>query len=99
MSTHVAERKTQVYFPKELHRQLKDYARQQGVSMAEVIRQAVLRYLESAPPPAQAWENDPILKIVGMAKEVNVSDASENHDYYIYGFPLKPKFRKDQRGA
>lgn len=94
MSAKVAERKTQVYFPEELHRQLKDYAQQQGTSMAAVIRQAIVRYLESEKLAPQEWENDPIHGIVGMIKGVGVTDASENHDYYIYGYPLKPKLRK-----
>ncbi|MDW8141518.1 MAG: CopG family transcriptional regulator [Candidatus Bipolaricaulota bacterium] len=95
MGAHVAERKTQVYFPEELHRQLKEYARRKGISMAEVIRQAVCQYLEDETLSANDWENDPIHKIIGMAKDVNVTDGSENHDYYAYGFPLKRKFRKD----
>lgn len=94
MSLKVAERKTQVYFPEELHRQLKEYARHQGISMAQVIRQAVSQYLEGKAPTSQDWENDPILGIVGMIKDVDVTDASENHDYYIYDYPLKRKFRK-----
>lgn len=97
MSTKVAERKTQVYFPEELHRQLKEYARQQGTSMAEVIRQAVSQLLESEELTSQDWENDPIHGIVGMIRGVGVTDASENHDYYVYGYPLKPKFRKKGR--
>ena len=94
MSPKVAERKTQVYFPEELHRQLKEYAQQQGISMAQIIRQAVSRLLESEKLASQDWENDPIWKIVGLAKEVNVTDASENHDYYVYGYPLKRKYQK-----
>ena len=66
--------------------------------MAEVIRQAVcqhIQYIEDhAAPSTQDWENDPINKIVGIVKEVNVTDGSVNHDYYIYGFPLKAKFRR-----
>jgi hypothetical protein len=96
MGTHVAERKTQVYFTEELHRHLKEYARRKEISMAEVIRQAVCRYLEDESLTAQDWENDPIHKMIGMAKDVNVTDASENHDYYAYGFPLKRQCRKDQ---
>ncbi len=85
MATKVAERKTQVYFPEELHRQLKAYARQQGVSMAEVIRQATTQLLESASRPPEDWEHDPIHGIVGMIKEAGVTEASENHDRYVYG--------------
>ncbi|MCL6642160.1 MAG: ribbon-helix-helix domain-containing protein [Candidatus Bipolaricaulota bacterium] len=96
MGTQVAERKTQVYFPEELHRQLKEYARRNEISMAEAIRQAVRRYLQDEGLSASDWENDPINKIIGMAKDVNVTDGSENHDYYAYGFPLKRKFRKDK---
>ncbi len=97
MSTQVAERKTQVYFPEELHRQLKEYAKRKEISMAEVIRQAVCRYLQDESLSAQDWENDPINKIVGMFKGTDVRDASENHDYYVYGFPLKSKSRKGRK--
>lgn len=97
MSAHVTERKTQVYFPAELHRQLKEYAQWRGISMAEAIRQAVTCYLERESLSAQDWENDPINKIVGMFKGVGVTDASENHDYYAYGVPLKSQFRKGRK--
>jgi hypothetical protein len=97
MGTQVAERKTQVYFSEELHRQLKEYARRNEISMAEVIRQAVWRYLQDEGLSTPDWENDPINKIVGMFKGTDVRDASENHDYYVYGFPLKSQFRKGRK--
>ena len=99
MSPKVAERKTQVYFPAELHEQLKEYAQRQGISMAEVIRKAVCQYLENSAPSAQDWKSDPINKIVGMIKGTGVTDAAENHDYYAYGFPLKSKFRRGRKRA
>ncbi|MBI1743728.1 hypothetical protein HYR54_11785 [Candidatus Acetothermia bacterium] len=100
MSTETSKRKVQAYFPTKLYRQLRRYSQQHGVSMAEVIRQAVgqhIQYIEDAAPSAQDWENDPINKIVGMFKEVNVTDGSVNHDHYAYGFPLKAKFRRRRK--
>ncbi len=91
MASKVAERKTQVYFPEELHRQLKEYAKQQGVSMAEVIRQATTQLLLSQSHPPEDSEHDPIHGIVGMIKGAGVTDASQDHDRYIYGQLLERK--------
>ncbi len=43
--------KTTVYLPVELERELKHASRRQGRPMAEIVREAVRRYLDEQPRP------------------------------------------------
>lgn len=90
----VSECKTQIYLTKELHRQVKAYARERGVSMAEVIRRAVEKYLEGELIPETDLQHDPLLKIVGVVRGLGIKDASIQHDRYVYGHILKGRRRK-----
>jgi len=91
MGTKVSEWRTQVYFPKELHRRVKALAQEQGISIAELIRRAVEHYLREYPKVGKEieMEGDPLMGIVGAVRGIGVKDASIHHDCYIYGYPLK----------
>jgi len=57
--------------------------------MAEVIREAVEKYLEGEFIPEADLQDDPLLKIVGAVHGLGIKDASIQHDRYVYGHPLK----------
>lgn len=86
MKTMVSEKRTQVYFPKELYRRLEKKAKKESKSSAAVIREAVERYLEQE--REIDWDNDPLFKAAGFIKS-GVTDMSINHDHYLYGMPKK----------
>lgn len=98
MHSSVTERRTQVYFSEKLHRQLKEAARRRGVSMAEVVRQAVDQYLAET-FGEKDWESDPIHRIVGLVKDTKITDAAENHDAYLYGAQPKGKSKRGGKRA
>ncbi len=81
MKSSVAEKRTQVYFPEKLYRDVQKRAKAETKSVAAVVREAVRKYLAEKEID---WDNDPILKLVGIMK-TGAMDLSDNHDYYIYG--------------
>ena len=81
MKNSVAEKRTQVYFPEKLYRDVQKRAKAEAKSVAAVVREAVRKYLAEKEVD---WENDPIFKLVGIMK-TGTTDLSENHDHYIYG--------------
>ena len=90
----VAEKRTQVYFPLELHRKIEKKAKKESKSSSAIIREAVAQYLEKEKEKEIDWENDPIFKLAGIMKS-GVGDLSVNHDYYLYGMKKKacPRLR------
>lgn len=86
MKGSVAEKRTQVYFPEKLYRDVKKRAKAESKSLAAVVREAVQKHMEEKKID---WENDPIFKLVGIAKS-GVTDLSVNHDHYLYGAKKKP---------
>lgn len=44
--------KTTLYLPEELQRRLRDTARREGRSQADLVREALVEYLADAPRPA-----------------------------------------------
>ncbi len=89
----VSEKRTQVYFPESLYRQIAKRARTESKSSAQVIREAVTEYLERKGKQDIDWENDPLFKAVGIMKS-GIKDLSINHDHYLYGMPKKAKGMK-----
>ncbi len=83
----VAEKRTQVYFPIDLHKRVKKKAKKESKSSAAIIREAVEQYLEKDEDKEIDWENDPLVKAVGFF-ESGVGDLSVNHDFHLYG--MKP---------
>jgi predicted DNA-binding protein len=86
MKTLLSEKRTQVYFPKEVYRRIEKKARKESKSSAAVIREAVERYLEEERDID--WENDPIFKLAGIFASEE-GDLSVNHDHYLYGAEKK----------
>lgn len=85
MKSSVAEKRTQVYFPEKLYRDVKKRAKAESKSLAAVVREAVEKHLEEKEID---WENDPIFKAAGIVKS-GVRDLAVNHDHYLYGSPKK----------
>ncbi len=77
----VSEKRTQVYFPKDVYRRIERKAKEESKSSAQVIREAVEKHLAEREVD---WEKDPFFKAAGFIK-CDVTDMSVNHDYYIYG--------------
>lgn len=77
----------QAYFPKETYKRLRQKSIQLGVSMAEVIRQAVQEYLDDGGQHETPHPEDPIWRLPDLAETYGRSslrDGAENHDRYIY---------------
>ncbi len=82
MKTKVSEKRTQVYFPSEVYRRIEKRADEEDKSSAQIIREAVEKFLEEK-NRAVDWENDPLFRAIGIL-ESETGDLSENHDAYIY---------------
>ena len=68
-------------------------AKKQKSSVGHVIREAVELYeKQKLDEDAVLRQDDAIWKIIGMIRGKQ-SDASEEHDHYIYGTPKKKKFK------
>ena len=71
--------RTQIQFREEQVRALKRRASQRGVSLSELVREAVDRSLESEETEAR-WQR--ALSVVGRFRSGH-SDISERHDDYL----------------
>lgn len=73
--------RTMVYLDSSQMEALRRMARRERVSLAELIRRAVDRYLKpesvSPPVPREAYE-----RLIGFFSD-DVTDVSERHDHYI----------------
>jgi len=74
--------RTQVYINKEQIHQLKLEAEKEHLAISELIRRAIQHLLETKTRGVN-WESDPLTKAVGRIK-LAVSDASVDHDHYLY---------------
>ena len=74
--------RTQIQLTAEQSRQVKTVAKEENVSMAQVIRDAIDAWLEqrSKPSAADRWERSS--SVVGKFCS-GVSDIAENHDAYL----------------
>lgn len=61
----VAEKRTQVYFPMELYREIEKKAKKESKSMASVVREAVERYLKEEEYEID-WGKYPFIKAAGF---------------------------------
>ena len=91
MKRIVSEKRTQVYFPNEVYRKIQKQAREEDKSSAQIIREAVDKFLEEK-NRAIDWQNDPFFQAVGIL-ESEAGDLSENHDAYVYGKRKRSKRR------
>lgn len=75
--------RSQVYIGEDQMRLLKLEARKENLSVSELIRESIQSFLTKK-SKAVDWDNDPLTKAIGMIK-LDVTDASANHDFYLYG--------------
>jgi len=82
---------TNLRFPRERLKELRIRAAQEGISLAELVREAVDAHLgyarqkkRKAKTLEEAFPNDPFFKIIGRIKGKGHPDGSVNHDKYIY---------------
>lgn len=75
--------RTQVYIEEEQMQQLKLEAAREHLAVSELIRRAI-QYLLEKKTRSVNWNSDPLSKAVGRIK-LGVSDASLDHDHYLYG--------------
>jgi metal-responsive CopG/Arc/MetJ family transcriptional regulator len=80
-------RRTQIYLPDELTRELDVVARFCGVSRAEVLRRAAREFVERELPVG--GDDDPIWGIVGMF-EGEPGNVAEEHDKYLADLNAPP---------
>ena len=82
----LSEKRTQIYLPLQMFGALKKEARAEKKSIAQVIREAIVHYLEERRARSIDWKNDPMTKGIGSIHGPD-SDLSINHDHYLYGWP------------
>jgi len=75
--------RAQVYLEEDQIRRLKLVSEKEHLPMAVLIRMAVSRFLK-AKEKSINWDKDSLTLAVGKIK-LDVSDASINHDHYLYG--------------
>ena len=72
----MAKKRIQVYLDPEMHRRLKERAKEEGISLAELIRRMARDYLRKKASPRD------YLAIVGLG-ESGKTNISEKHDAYL----------------
>lgn len=85
-----AVRRTQIYLDEELDRDLRAVAAAEGRSAADLIREAVRRYLAERRGEGPV---DPIRVMIGSIDGLP-ADAAAEHDRDLYGPPRKPRRRR-----
>ncbi|MBE3571895.1 ribbon-helix-helix domain-containing protein [Neomoorella carbonis] len=76
----------QLYVPVTLNKELKELSRRARVSESEIVRRALIMYLEQEKRRNTPPEKNPVLKAIGIfAGEASPFTASERHDEIIYG--------------
>lgn len=75
-------RRTQIYLDEDIDAELRALAAAEGRSAADVIREALRRYLSER----GASSSDPILAIAGTVSGLP-PDAAAQHDRDLYGGP------------
>ena len=78
---------TNIRLPVQLHRELKRRAAEENKSMAQVLREAAMQYIASDKPSRHedVEDDDPLWLIGTDPVDLGVTDASVNHDLYLYG--------------
>ena len=72
----MAKRKIQIYLDPEVHQDLKERARAEGISLSELIRRMAKDYLRKEASPKD------YLAIVGLGQS-GKTDTAEKHDEYL----------------
>ena len=72
----MAKRKIQIYLDPEVHQDLKERAREEGISLSELIRRMAKDYLRKEAAPKD------YLALVGLGQSEK-TDIAEKHDEYL----------------
>ena len=75
-------KRTQMYFPEEILRELKRKASEEKTTIADIVRKAVSALLKKE--KTKNWTEDPLWNMVGASKSKD-KDLSVHHDKYLYG--------------
>ncbi len=75
-------KRTQMYFPEDVLRELKRKAREEKTTVAEIVRSSVSETLRKE--KAKDWTEDPLWNMVGSSSSKD-RDLSVHHDKYLYG--------------
>ena len=73
-------KRTTIFLPESLHRQLREDAFRANVSMAELIR---AKLQESAPRGRREASPDPILKVAGLCRGPVISEGIDDALYGV----------------
>ena len=90
-----------IRLPKHFHNELKRLAIEENKSLEQVLRAAVAQYLDSPTSSSQhqiANDDDPLWLIGTDPVDLGVTDASVNHDLYLYG-PLSASAKSEIKDA
>ncbi|MBI3074440.1 MAG: CopG family transcriptional regulator [Deltaproteobacteria bacterium] len=82
----MTEKRTQIYLPAEQHGALKRLAKKRGVSLAQIVREALTAHMAREPWPVPHRGTkivDPLGDLIGCAR--GPGDLAKNHDAYLYG--------------
>jgi hypothetical protein len=78
--------RTQIQITEYQAERLKQLARDQEISLAELIRRAIDQFLASANPISDAEQKRLALAFLGQFPDIDgATDVSENHDLYLTG--------------
>lgn len=72
--------RTTILLPDDLKRRAAGFARQQGISLAELIREA----LEAQLAAKVKFADDPLFAALEPIDSDAPADLAANHDYYLY---------------
>ncbi len=75
-------KRTQMYFPEDMLRELRKWAKAEKTTLASIVRMAVSELLRKQ--KAKDWQEDPLWNLVGASKSRD-GDLSVNHDRHLYG--------------
>lgn len=79
----------QIYLPEDAARRLRRLSQATGMSEAALIRRALDEYLGKMARQVRG-EEDPLLQLIGLCDSPEgPTDASLNHDFYLYGAPKR----------
>lgn len=74
--------RTQIQLTEEQSRRLKRIARDEDVSVAELIRRSIDQFLQMRSDPSYEERSRRALEVIGIASSGR-HDISENHDEYL----------------
>ena len=81
-------KRKQIYVDPQHEAELQRIASHRKVPVSHLIREAIAEYLveQQAPPDLARPEDHPLWGIVGIVDDAAApTDASVNHDHYLYG--------------